>query len=174
MPVTGRSWALAGFLLGAPSVALGGSGAGPVLGLAAVRVGSGEHQVRPTLGGFGRLGTGGPCFAELEVAANRRLEGGELVRFDERWGRAALGLGCTAGRRAVQVGLALGPALTVRQAVVQADATWSPVALEAGLRYRLGADIPLGRHWSLGLWAGGSTRGRSHDQDLLVEVGPRW
>ena len=148
--------------------------AGLGLGAVAIESGSGEHPLAPALGAWGRLPLGPVLHVELETALARRSEGGALAAFDERWYRAALGLGCSAGSRRARVAASLGPAFGLRVSRIEAAQRWRASSAAAGLRWRGGLLLPLWTHGQLGLLAGGSTRGRAVDFDLLLEGGVRW
>jgi len=161
-------------LLAVPSSAGAAGAAGLALGAGAVQVASGDHELRPLGGLWGRLGLGPACFLEAGVDATRRLDDGDVVRLDERWARGALTAGCSAGRQALRVAVAVGPALTWRDTRVAGEEAWRATALQAGVRYRAGLLLPLGGSWEADLLFGGSTRGGDHDQELVLQVGVRW
>ena len=149
--------------------------AGLATGMEAVRVGSGDHQLRPLAGLWLRFDLGELFFVEAEGAYTQRHEGGELASFRERWLRGAATLGCGLGKPRARAALALGPAFTWRQTLLSAQQDWQvSTPIQLGLRYRVGLLLRPGERWALDLLYGGSTRGRSHDQDLLLQGGLRW
>ncbi len=173
----GRVWLVAlslAVVLAWPQAAQAGA-AGLATGMAAVRVGSGEHQLRPLAGLWLRFDMGDMLFLEAEGAYTQRHEGGELASFRERWLRGGATLGCGLGKPRARAALALGPAFTWRQTLLSAERDWQvSTPIQPGLRYRVGLLLRPGERWAVDLLYGGSTRGRSHDQDLLLQGGLRW
>ncbi|MBN1335158.1 MAG: hypothetical protein JXB39_04300 [Deltaproteobacteria bacterium] len=161
-------------LMSIPGPARAEGAAGLAFGAAAVHVASAEHELRPLVGLWGRLGFGRGGFAEVEASGTRRIEDGGVVQVDERWARGALTVGCRTGPRALEVAVAVGPALTYRDTVVVGEDRWRATALQAGVRYRAGLLLPLGRRWEVDLLFGGASRRRNHDQELVVQGGGRW
>ncbi len=147
---------------------------GLALGAVGLHAGSGEHPLAPALGGWVRTPLGSSCFLEPELAGARRREGGSLASIDLGWARAAVGLGCATGTRAVKVAASLGPAISYRWTAVSAEERWRAASLAPGLRYRAGFLLPVGPRMELDILAGGSTHGLVFEHDLMLQGGVRW
>jgi hypothetical protein len=151
---------------------------GLALGVVAVRVGSDEHQLQPAISLWGRryLSPASALvpFVEPELVASFAAEGtsgSAGARLSESWLRGSVTLGIAVGRHPARVAVSLGPALTRRATSIDAGQSFDATSLQAGIRYRLGVTgLLLRGHLSFDALAGGSTRGGSGDQDLLLQA----
>lgn len=147
------------------------SAAGLGLGFVATTASSGDHQVHPSFGLWGRAMFNPWLYGALDASAAFWKEGGDEVPLPQTWVRGAGVLGAAIGPRATAFTVALGPSVTWVHSEVGEGGDWTASRVFPGLRYQAGLLLAPWKGWQADVLFGGSTRGFASDFDTTVHVG---